>query len=455
MNSRKCLCKATQYIASRQFKEVAYAYMLAALMVFTGQVSRAEETAEAQTPLPNPLSLEQALALIDSSHPALSMAAAELSRSLASNELVRSDDDLDAYVLLVPQQVKPAGRAGNANDNHVRFIASKRIYDFGRTQALESSAQLNSEGQQFQLEYVTLLKHLEIRQYYFDALLADLRYAVDNEDVANLYVRYEDAQEHHELGQRSDTELLAAENAYRELANRRISSQIAQQATRRRLALALNRPNQLPDELQMPEIPQVNWDMPVLDAFYRSAEVTNPEIMALQKAVAAGRQKVLAERARSRPVLSAELGLGQYERDLSGRNDAQIGLVMKLPLYQGARTEASVASAVAEWDMLKAQLNEKKYLLLQQISDLIHRLEVLQIERQTAAQRIEYRDRTLEQRRALYELEMQTTIGDAMARLSEAQWLMTKVDFDIAMTWAKLEALRGRSLGSVREDEKQ
>ncbi|MDH3280652.1 MAG: TolC family protein, partial [Gammaproteobacteria bacterium] len=54
-----------------------------------------------------------------------------------------------------------------------------------------------------------------------------------------------------------------------------------------------------------------------------------------------------------------------------------------------------------------------------------------------------YRALAVDRARALYELEVRTTLGESMARLTEAQWRFAQTEFDTALVWAQLSALTG------------
>ena len=42
--------------------------------------------------------------------------------------------------------------------------------------------------------------------------------------------------------------------------------------------------------------------------------------------------------------------------------------------------------------------------------------------------------------------------GDAMTKLTEAQWRAAKVEFDLAIAWARLEAMRGTLIAAPQEN---
>ncbi|MEN8128730.1 MAG: hypothetical protein ABFS45_00765, partial [Pseudomonadota bacterium] len=60
-----------------------------------------------------------------------------------------------------------------------------------------------------------LYRHrLEIMRLFFDVILADLEYTRDNEAMAIAFVEADRAGDQNELGQVSDVDLLAKEDAY-------------------------------------------------------------------------------------------------------------------------------------------------------------------------------------------------------------------------------------------------
>ena len=93
-----------------------------------------------------------------------------------------------------------------------------------------------------------------------------------------------------------------------------------------------------------------------------------------------------------------------------------------------------------------AQLKKAEQTLLKTIATLTKELSILSNKRKTAEQRMTYRDLDLEYKRALYEMEVQTSLSDAQARITEAQWLAKKVEYDTALIWAQINLLLGKSL---------
>jgi outer membrane protein TolC len=195
-----------------------------------------------------------------------------------------------------------------------------------------------------------------------------------------------------------------------------------------------------------PRLTFADKEIPDSSELFQEALRVNPAILALQNEVEAARNKVLAERARYRPTLSAEIEVGEYHRPLNSRNDFGASLMLRVPIYEGNETKAEIANATAMLANRTAQLKKAEQNLLKTIASLVKELEILNTRRNTATQRLSYRDLDLEHKRALYEMEVQTTLSDAQARITEAQWLAKKVEYDTALVWAQLNMLMGKPL---------
>jgi outer membrane protein TolC len=399
------------------------------------------------------LSLAQALSLADASHPDLDLARADLERARSRRLDAEAVSGTRAWIDLTPERVVPSTGGDSLNDSRARLIVTKPLYDFGRSRALEDAAGREVAAREASLIDVRSRRRLEIMARFFDALSADLRYAVDNEDMAHKYVLYDRMRERASLGQVSEVDLLEAENRYRESLLVRTESQKRRGAARQQLAAALNRPDQLPGELETPR--PVAGEIPVPDypALAREALERNPAILALRQDVEAARLLRDAERARHRPVLSGELEAADYERALAARSDRRAMLNLRVPLYQGGEVDAAVARAAAELSVREARLRKGEHELHRAVLDTVQELEALKVRKQAADQRLAFRDLYLERQRALYEMELQVNLGDAMVKLTEAQWHAARVEFDIVLARARLDALLGRlpSLNETKE----
>ncbi len=415
-------------------------------------LSAAAAAADEPAPLPNPLGLEQALALADSLHPDIVLARARLELARADKAQAAARLGARIYLELAPEAVQPsAGGDGWVNDSRARLVLSKPLADFGRTRALETAADAEVRAREVALADARAALRLEIMARFFDVLLADLRYNWDNEEMAYRYVRFDKLRESHTLGRVSDVDLREAENAYREALIRRTESGKRQTTTRAALAAALNRPGELPRDLLRPDLSGYEREIPDYQELYERLRQTNPQLARLRQEVEAARATLAAERARRRPTLDLELEASEYERRYASRNDTRAALVLRVPIYQGGTETAAIARAQAAVVEREALLAKAEYELRNTVLDLVLSLETLKVRREAARGRIAYRDLALDRARALYEMEVRTDLADALVRLTEAQYLAAQADFEWALVWAKIDALMGRFVPSSAE----
>ena len=416
--------------------------IIATLLLALGSVTLHSALAESPA-LPEPLTLEQALAMADRQHPAVDLAQAQLGIAQARRMSADAQTGLRAHVDLSLRAAEPSTDHHSINDSYARFRTEKPLYDFGRTRALVDAADAEIASREYGLLATRLARRIEIQAAFYAVVLADMRYAVDNEAMAHRYVRYDRVREAHELGGASDVELLEAENHYLEALDKRTASASQQRLTRQQLALALNLPDQLPGELQAPPVNGIDREIPESDTLFAAAITSNPQILALQRQMASALSDVRAARARRNPVLSADLELAEYARDLSSRNNVSVGLNLHIPLLQGGETAAALASANAGLNAHEAELSLALHALRQRSVELVMKLQELQVQRGTARQRLKYRELNLDRYRALYEMEVETSLGSALTQMTEADWQAARVEFSIALTWAEIDALQG------------
>jgi len=402
--------------------------------------------------LPAPFTLAAALSYADSAHPELSLADAELAYAVSRRLDVETSNDIDAYFELAPYTSQPTTRDSFLNDSYVRLSVKKTLYDFGYSNAREDSADEEVLSKELIASDTRNKNYIRIMQLYFDVLLADLHYAAVDEEMTTRYVTYDKLRERHSLGMVSDVTLATAESVYRELADLRKESEKEQQSSRLRLAIAMNRPDDLPSDLIRPQLPELERPLPELDALLDTALGNNLMLTALEHAMLADKASLKAAQQQYGPTLVAGVEMNEYERNLPGRNNASIGVTLHVPLTGGSRSRAESARVTAQLSASQARYDQAKYSLRQQLSDLINRLEVLQFKRASDKQRLNSTALNVDRSRARYELEQQTTLGNSMAKYTEAEWLSAKDDFAIAITWAQIDLLTGKKLYHQREN---
>jgi len=169
--------------------------------------------------LPEPLTLEYALELATrSDHPDLLKVQAHMADADADLGLVDTENDVQASVSGGLRLIEPSDVAYDQrnNDSYLQLNISKRLYDFGRTEAAEQAADAAIKGGKYRLLDVRQNRYLDVMQRFFDVMLADLRNAKESEAMAVAFVRLDKARARVEMKQLSDLELLALEQDYQQ-----------------------------------------------------------------------------------------------------------------------------------------------------------------------------------------------------------------------------------------------
>ncbi len=399
-------------------------------------------------PLPEPLTLPQALALADAHHPLLERARAELEAARAELLQTDSSDDLEVHAKLDARWVKPPAIAPQSHDDsRARLSLDKRLYDFGRTGNRIAAARLDAEGREILLELARRKLRLQVMQRFFEVLLADLEFARDNEEMAVVFVRLDKARKKNELGQLSDIDLLALETRYQEVRSKRYRSEARQRLARQRLALLLGRPEDLPDTLEPPVLDN-DRPLPDYEELVRRALADNPELQALRTQLEGAAKRLEAARASDRPVITGRMEATHYQRSFGARDPFRASLAIDIPLYTGDRSRAEEADAWARLHSLQARLKEAELTLREQLLDAWQRVQTLKAQRDQADTNQDYRDLYLDRSRTRYEQELTTDLGDAMVHQSEARLLSSRTEFELALAWATLDLLTGRPPGA-------
>lgn len=420
------------------------ALALAGALAFGGVQAGPEGGAET-TPLPNPLSLAYALSLADAPHPAL--LAAEAEQEAARAELLQAEAMTGTYAsaIGVLRAVEPPSRSMDSsnNDSQARLVLQKRLYDFGLSRSQREAARQRIVGAEAQHLDARQKRRLTIMQRYFDVLLADLAYARENEAMATAFVAADKARDRNELGQLSDVVLLELESLYQEARARWASSASEQRASRARLAMALNRPGDLPADLEMPLAPQWPEGLPEFEPLWNKVRAQSPLLAARRARVRAAEQSLRAAQAGDNPTISGEAEAGVYNRQTGSTYPLAVGLVLEIPLYQGGESRARIAAARAELMSRQAELAQTEHDLRQRVLELWLELGNLKVRRDQVRSEDAYRGLYLDRSRALYELEVRADLGDAMVETSVVRYRLAEVQLQWRLAQAQLRALTG------------
>lgn len=421
---------------------------VAASMVFAAETPPA--------PLPSPLTLDFALSLADELDPLLQLEQAELMRVRAEQTRIESTRDFEAYLEARARYVEPPRYAIDRtnDDNRIGFVFNKDLYDFGKQSAQVAAATHETDARNWLYLDARARKRLEITRRYFDVLLADLAFNRNNENMATEYIRFDRLRQRKEVGQASDVKVLEAEAAYQRVRFQRYQSETEQRNTRARLAEALNRPNQLPANLDLPSLQLLARSIPEVEVLQQQAFASNYQISALRARVQAGEQRLEAARAQDNPTLKGNAEFFNYSRETGSNDEARIGVTLTVPLYTGRRDDAAIAQAQAELQRHRALLLQAESEVRQQVLRLWLDLDNLRVQREEMATLRKFRELNLDRSRALYEMEVNADLGDAMVLMTDAEYLSTQTDYRMLYTWLQLDILTGQYQLTVNANDK-
>ncbi|MCP3670131.1 MAG: TolC family protein [Gammaproteobacteria bacterium] len=399
-------------------------------------------------PLPATITLKQAISMASAVHPELESVRADMDAARARR--MEADAAYGTRLTLEGrlQVIEPSHRSidESHNDSSAKLYLSRRLYDFGYTDSRRQAADLLLQGREWEYLDVRQRLRLEIIQRYFDVLLADLEFGRDNEIMALAFVRLERGRDQHELGRISDIELLELESRYQESRRQRFEGESKQRSTRSWLAIALGRPDDLPQELVMPKPPDLQNPLPSVESLVAKALEESPSLRSQRSQIGAAQRALSAARAVGRPILRGEVVARTQNRTTSSTHPLSVGLVLEVPLGTGGKRDAEIAASMARLRKRRAELAQMEMEIHQLVLDQWLELDTLRSRLQELESVSEYRELYLDRSRALYGLEVKAGLGDAMVQTSTVQLQQAKAQFRWMLASVRLQALTGRLL---------
>jgi len=425
--------------------------------ISTFMLSLLAGVAVAEENSPETITLNYALQRAESNHPDIEQAQAAI--ELAESERLEAESLTGTNVAIRSRlrYVEPNSKAVNQShdDNNIGVFVTKNLYDFGRSDAANRAANSAIKGEKISLASARNQRRLDIMRRYFDVVLADLEYLRDNEDMSTAFIALRKGQDRRELGQLSDVDILELESNYQQVRLKRYRSDNQQRSKRSLLAIAMNQLGELPAVLEDPKLPSLQRKLPEFDAVKSLVRENNPALRAAKARVDAAQARIESARASDSPILSGEFEVSESSRALGSRDDARIGLQLNIPLFTGGKTKARVVKQQAIKRSELAEYVRRQASAEQAALDVWLELNNLLAQRQQANAQLNYSELYLDQRRALYELETKSNLGNAMVLISEAQRYLKETEFSIAYHWAQLDALMGKTVYSgIVEGEK-
>lgn len=405
--------------------------------------------------LPEPLTLDVALTLIDQQHPDLRFINADLQTSRSNLQQVLSTNDLNINLKATAGWIDPSDVSINQTkeDHRLGLSANKTLYDFGR-----SSSQIDAATQQVlnqNLQYLNARQHqhITVMQRYFEVVLADLQFYRYNEEMAVAFIQFDRIQVRHKLGQHTEVEVAEKEVEYNRVRRLRTYSQNQQRVTRSLLAQALNRPNNLPATVAKPEVDISPRKLPDIEKTQKTVSENNPVLKALRAKLLAAKNNIQFAQSGDNPILTGGIETFAYNRESSSTDKWRAQITLDIPLWSGSRVDAAVAKAKSEVYKIEAELAQQEFLLNQQVLELLLGLETLKAKYDEVVSAMNFTELSLDESRALYELEVKSDLGFSMVKFSEAERNVVKTSFDIALAWAQLDALSGMLLNKTKNNE--
>jgi outer membrane protein TolC len=399
------------------------------------------------------LTLEQALALAEAEHPRLRLAGSKIEQAHAERQRASARYGLESRLQGRLRWIDPPGMAldPSRDDHALNLFLDRRLYDFGRTAAEAAAAEAELAGAGHRYRDTFNRHRLEIMAAYFDVLLADLAAARDEEAMSIVFILANRAQQRNELGQLADIELMETRSRYQEARLSFYRNRARQRTARASLADLLNRPGQLPVELSLPAL--VGNERPVpedVEPWLQEAESTNPQLLALQTGVSRGQERLIAVRAGDNPVLTGHVEVSRYTRESPTNDNWRAGVSLEVPLTTGGRVKAERQRYRAELNTARAQLDQRRREIRQAVLETWSELQILHAARDRDLAETDFHDLYLDRSRALYDLEVQSDLSDAMVRTSDVRLQHLQTEFAIALAWARIEVLLGRTVAGRR-----
>lgn len=408
--------------------------------------------------LPNPLTLDYVLSLPVYKLPQMQYQQAQINQLQAQQDQQTASDKT---------QLNLVGRLGwrefadETQDYNLAAVhLNHKLYDFNQSELLSDALSLKQQAQQVAALDTEKQLKLQIMQAYFNVLLADFQYRIDNEAMAIAYVGLDKAKDRLELKRMSDVDYLEIETDYEQVLVKRTRSEFRQLQSRLALANLMGLPKARPDELTLPKLKQFSLrDVQALDLETLQQQVidSNASIQVLKQQIQAGLLEMQSKQAQGKPTISLDAWAGQlssYPEVREGR--WQIGLLMDMPLYDGGSIDAKVNQVKAQNLQLDAQIKIKEQALRDEVADIYFQLRMLKSEKSQNQKFGDYSDLYLDYSRALYENESATDLGDAMVRLSQANYNQISWQFKQALLWSKLDLLMAKPIqvaGTVQQSE--
>jgi TolC family type I secretion outer membrane protein len=324
-----------------------------------------------------------------------------------------------------------------------RLNLTQNIYDFGRTSARVGVANFNRDSYRQDLENVTSLVVLNVKQSYYDVLQSEENRRVSAETVEQFQRHLEIAKGFFEVGLKPKFDVTKAEV---DLSNARLN-QIRAENDLRIARVTLN------NAIGMPDAPEYVLENnllfekhePVYQEALKAAYDNRPDLHSLILRESAARQSLDLARAGHYPTLTGNAGYGYGGSEFPLGEGWNIGGSLNIPIFNGFLVENQISESKAAIDVISANVESLKQQIRLEVDQAFSNL-------REATNRIDTTELTVRQARENLELAegryasgvgSPIEVTDALLALSNARTSYTSALADYQNYLAALERAMG------------
>jgi outer membrane protein TolC len=392
------------------------------------------------------LSLEDCIEIALAAHPSLRQARGVTQEQEAHLESLRANDraKLSAGV---SHGYSRSSSSGSDNSYSAGLSGSKMLYDGGKNR-ISRTAQGIAIRQAGEGETNTALSIIcDVENACYKLLLAQKNLEVAQDQLRNLGDHLRMAQGYYEVGARPRIDVTRAEV---DVANARVEMLKAEADVRlsyENLLVSMGSVNLKPFVLSTTlDAPTVSTDV---ENATQVALSTRSDYRRAQLEVEAARVRIRSAARSNAPTFTASFG-GQYSgRDFPLQDNANVGLRVDFPVFDGGERDASTAAARAQLAQAEASLEGLTQSIVYEVRQATVDLENARQRVQSAEEAVQYANENLKLAQGRYSTGVGSPIevSDAVSTLSKALFTRYQTLYDALVAAVALEKATG---GAIR-----
>ncbi|MBC8493984.1 MAG: TolC family protein [Candidatus Thioglobus sp.] len=391
--------------------------------------------------LPNPLRLDQALALASKDN--LSQQQQQLDISHAQLQLDSLDNLYNTNATLDLSLASRSDYGAGTNNSHAFIYLKKTLFD--QQIEINKQAQLNQlSDKTSQLTQLQHEKHIDIMRGFFDVVLADMAYETALEKLAMSAIREGRVKDDYDIGHASEVALLEKQTNTQLSQIERLKAESIQIQSRAILAQLLDLDyDQRPDDVIKPSYSHL-FKKPLAEfEVYQAKLGNNLKLKQLQQSLLALNTQISQEKDNLGIVLSSNARLGDqaYQQDKNGH--WRVGLNLSMPFGSDAKQANKITNLQIKAKQLKLDIKQHQHTIQAQALEYYFTLKSLEQIQKALLIELDYRDLYLEKARADYEMEIKSDIGNAMTNYTNSERKLAENEFNYVITLKQLHHLIG------------